>query len=139
MGELLKVKSVEIDLPISTPEGKNLLFEFTGKSRYTKGFFGVYIFIHKITGHKYVGSSTLGNLLRRRMDYYFKGDYPLSGQFLPLLKKDGLGAFSLKIFKLDSNKFSSLDAWPFRLEQYYLLAPPAKPAGRLNKELAFGI
>nr|YP_007476171.1 hypothetical protein H891_mgp15 [Nuclearia simplex]AGE93671.1 hypothetical protein [Nuclearia simplex] len=53
------------------------------------------------------------------MDYYFKGDYPLSGQFLPLLKKDGLGAFSLKIFKLDSNKFSTLDA--LILEQYYLL------------------
>lgn len=49
--ELLKVKSVEIDLPISTPEGKNLLFEYTGKSKY-KGFFGIYIFIHKNTGHK---------------------------------------------------------------------------------------
>lgn len=116
--ELLKVKSVEIDLPISTPEGKNLLLEFTGKSKY-KGFFGVYIFIHKITGDKYVGSS---NLLRRRMDYYFKGDFssaPLMGKFIPLLKKEGLGAFSLRIFKLDINNFSSLDA--LILEQYYLL------------------
>ncbi len=74
--ELLKVKGVEWDLPISTPENKQLLAELTGKSKY-KGFSGVYIFIHKNTGHKYVGSS---NLLRRRMDYYFKGDFPLSGK-----------------------------------------------------------
>lgn len=114
--ELLKVKSVEIDLPIgSTTEGKNILFEFTGKSKY-KGFFGVYIFIHKNTGNKYVGSS---NLLRRRIDYYLKGDFPLMGKFLPLLKKDGLEAFKLKIFKLDSSKFSIQDA--LILEQYYLL------------------
>ena len=70
--ELLKVKGVEINLPVVTPEDKTLLAELTGKSQY-KGFFGVYIFIHKNTGKKYVGSS---NLLRRRLDYYFKGDYP---------------------------------------------------------------
>ena len=70
--ELLKVKGVEINLPVNSKEDKNLLDQLTGKSKY-KGFFGVYIFIHKITGQKYVGSS---NLLRRRLDYYFKGDYP---------------------------------------------------------------
>jgi hypothetical protein len=113
--ELLKVKGVELDLPISTPEDKTLLDELAGKSKY-KGFSGVYIFIHKSTGHKYVGSS---NLLRRRMDYYFKGDFPLAGKFLPLLHKDGLKAFKLIIFKLDSNKFSNQDA--LILEQYYLL------------------
>jgi hypothetical protein len=113
--ELLKVKGVELDLPISTPEDKTLLDELAGKSKYT-GFSGVYIFIHKSTGHKYVGSS---NLLRRRMDYYFKGDFPLAGKFLPLLHKDGLKAFKLIIFKLDSNKFSNQDA--LILEQYYLL------------------
>jgi GIY-YIG catalytic domain len=113
--ELLKVKGVELDLPISTPEYKTLLDELAGKSKY-KGFSGVYIFIHKSTGHKYVGSS---NLLRRRMDYYFKGDFPLAGKFLPLLHKDGLKAFKLIIFKLDSNKFSNQDA--LILEQYYLL------------------
>lgn len=115
LNELLKVQSVEIDLPISSPESKNLLSKLTGKSEY-KGFFGVYFFIHKYTGDKYVGSS---NLLRRRIDYYFKGDFPLIGKFLPLLKKDGLGAFKLKIFKLDSNKFCSKDARI--LEQYFLL------------------
>jgi hypothetical protein len=53
------------------------------------------------------------------MDYYFKGDFPLAGKFLPLLHKDGLKAFKLIIFKLDSNKFSNQDA--LILEQYYLL------------------
>ena len=113
--ELLKVKGVEMDLPIYTPENKKLLDDLTGKSKY-KGFSGVYIFIHKNTGDKYVGSS---NLLRRRMDYYFKGDFPLIGKFLPLLHQEGLEAFKLIIFKLDSNKFSDQDA--LILEQYYLL------------------
>jgi hypothetical protein len=113
--ELLKVKGIELDLPISTPENLKLLAELTGKSKY-KGFSGVYIFIHKNTCHKYVGSS---NLLRRRMDYYFKGDFPLVGKFLPLLHKEGLNAFNLIIFKLDSKIFSNKDA--LILEQYYLL------------------
>jgi hypothetical protein len=113
--ELLKVEGVEIGLPISTPKDKELLAELTGKSKY-KGFSGVYMFIHKSTGDKYVGSS---NLLRRRIDYYFNGDYPLVGKFLPLLHKEGLEAFKLIIFKLDKNKFSSQDA--LLLEQYYLL------------------
>jgi len=117
--ELLKVKGVYIDIPISTPENKNLFNDLTGKSQY-KGFFGVYIFTHKRTGQKYVGSS---NLLRRRLDYYFKGDFPAvfhtAGKFLPLLKTDGLEAFTLQIFKLDNSKFSSKDA--LILEQYFLL------------------
>ena len=127
LAELLKVKGVEMDLPIDTPEKKKLLDDLTGKSQY-KGFSGVYIFIHKNRGDKYVGSS---NLLRRRMDYYFKGDFPLAlrsaselgcgaaGKFLPLLHQEGLEAFKLIIFKLDSSKFSNQDA--LILEQYYLL------------------
>lgn len=127
--ELLKVPGVEIDLDISKPENSQVLSELTGKSKY-KGFSGVYMFIHKNTAQKYVGSS---NLLRRRMDYYFQGDFPLAapqpsaplagarrvGKFLPLLYKEGLKAFKLIIFKLDSNKFSLKDA--LILEQYYLL------------------
>ena len=127
--ELLNVKGVEMDLPVVKLEDKKLLAELVGKSKY-KGFYGVYMFIHKQTGKKYVGSS---NLLRRRMDYYFKGDFPLqpladpagtagskeSGKFLPFLKKEGLSAFKLVIFKLDSSKFNSQDA--LILEQYFLL------------------
>lgn len=113
--ELLKVKGVEVEIPINTPENKKLFEELTGKSNY-KGLFGVYIFIHKNTEQKYVGSS---NSLKRRMGYYFKSDFPLAGKFLPLLKKEGLKAFKLIIFKLDSNKFSIKDA--LILEQYFLL------------------
>nr|YP_007507050.1 GIY endonuclease [Ceratocystis cacaofunesta]YP_009704189.1 GIY endonuclease [Ceratocystis fimbriata]YP_009710341.1 GIY endonuclease [Ceratocystis albifundus]AFO38106.1 GIY endonuclease [Ceratocystis cacaofunesta]QEN73752.1 GIY endonuclease [Ceratocystis fimbriata]QFX74843.1 GIY endonuclease [Ceratocystis albifundus] len=117
--ELLKVEGVELNLYTSSfplvQEDYKLFSELTGKSSY-KGYFGVYMFIHKITGKKYVGSS---NLLRRRMDYYFKGDFPLMGKFLPLLSKEGLGAFKLIIFKLDKNKFKVKDA--LILEQYHLL------------------
>ncbi len=111
--ELLKVKGVEIDLPVG--EDKTLLNQLTGNSKY-KGYMGVYMFIHKATSQKYVGSSYL---LRRRMEYYFKGDFTLAGNFLPLLHKEGLGAFKLVILKLDNTKFSNKDA--LYLEQYYLL------------------
>lgn len=110
--KLFQVKGVEIDLPV---EDKTLLNKLTGPSKY-KGYMGVYIFIHKATGQKYVGSS---NLLRRRMEYYFKGDFPLVGKFLPLLHREGLKGFKLVIFKLDPTKFSSKSA--LYLEQYYLL------------------
>jgi hypothetical protein len=114
--KLLKVEGVEFDLPITTSQANNLLSELTGKSKY-KGFFGVYMFIHIDTGNKYVGSS---NLLRRRMDYYFKDDDShVGGKFLPFLRKEGLSAFKLIIFKLDSHKFSAKDA--LILEQYHLL------------------
>nr|YP_009072390.1 truncated GIY-YIG endonuclease [Sclerotinia borealis]AHX83031.1 truncated GIY-YIG endonuclease [Sclerotinia borealis] len=53
------------------------------------------------------------------MGYYFKGDFPLMGKFLPLLQKDGQKAFKLIILKLDSNIFSNQDA--LILEQYHLL------------------
>jgi hypothetical protein len=115
--QLLKIKGVEIDLPINNQINKKVLDELMGKSIY-KGFFGVYIFIHKNTGNKYVGSS---NLLRRRINYYLKGDFPLIGKFLPLLHKEGLKSFKLKIFKLDSHKFNLKDA--LILEQYFLLNP----------------
>ena len=53
----------------------------------------MYIFIHKITGHKYVGSS---NLLRRRLETYFKFTFSdnstVTGKFLPILKEEGLKA-----------------------------------------------
>ena len=114
--QLLKVRGVEIELPVTTEEDKKLLAQLTGKSKH-KGYLGVYIFKHKSTGLKYVGSS---NLLRRRMDCYFKGDFPVAGKFLPLLRKEGLGAFNLKIFKLNRDKFNSQDA--LILEQYFLLS-----------------
>lgn len=111
--DLLKVKGVEVDLPVSDSK---FFGKLVGKSAY-KGFFGVYLFIHKLTDQTYVGSS---NLLRRRMDYYFKGDFPMAGKFLPILRKEGLEAFKLVIFKLDNNIFNVKDA--LFLEQYFLLS-----------------
>ena len=119
--DLLKVEGVEFKLnspsfPVAKEDYK-LFSELTGTSNY-KGHSGVYVFIHKTTGQKYVGSS---NLLRRRMDYYFKGDFtPLTGKFLPLLTQEGLNAFKLIIFKLDNNKFNVKHA--LILEQYHLLS-----------------
>lgn len=68
----------------------------------------------------YVGSS---NLLKRPMEYYFKNDAHVSqrngGLFLPILDKQGLSAFKLKIYKLDNDKFKTTDC--LLLEQYMLL------------------
>jgi GIY-YIG catalytic domain len=104
-----------LDLTISSPENKKLLAEFTGQSKYN-GFFCVYMFIHKNSGHKYVGSS---NLLRRIMDYYLKGDFSLTGKFGPLLSQQGLKAFKLIIYRLDSPILRIQNA--LILEQYHLI------------------
>jgi hypothetical protein len=114
LNELLKVKGIEFDLPI-TKDNLNNFYGLVGRSTYT-GFAGVYVFIHKASKSMYVGSSSL---LRRRMEYYFKGDFPLVGKFLPLLHKEGLSSFKLQIFKLDRNLFKPQDA--LFLEQYILL------------------
>ena len=87
-----------------------------GKTRYS-GFVGVYVFTHIATGSMYVGSS---NFIRRRMEYYFnKYTTNVGGKFLPLLNKDGISAFKVKIFKLDMDKFKVSDC--LILEQYFLL------------------
>jgi hypothetical protein len=142
--ELLKVKGIEFDLPITKDNLKNF-YGLVGRSSHS-GFAGVYVFTHKASKSMYVGSS---NLLRRRMEYYFK-DFPSEarfpslhklpmsgsarktslpsegagreqsvGKFLPLLHKEGISSFKLKIFKLDKNLFKPLDA--LFLEQYMLL------------------
>lgn len=112
---LLKIEGVEFNLPI-TKNNQTLFDSLVGKSKYS-GFVGIYVFIHIATGSMYVGSS---NLLRRRMEYYFQTETKhVGGKFLPLLNKDGISAFKLKIFKLDMNKFKISDS--LLLEQYMLL------------------
>jgi hypothetical protein len=113
--ELLSVKGVEFDLPI-TKETEASFTATVGKSKHSRGFAGIYIFTHIASGSKYVGSS---NLLARRMDYYFKDNLPQVGLFFPLLTRDGLSAFKLKIYKLDKHQFQDIDA--LFLEQYHLL------------------
>lgn len=112
---LLKIEGIEFDLPI-TKKNQTMFYSLVGKSQYS-GFVGVYVFIHKATGSRYVGSS---NLLRRRLEYYFQTETKhTGGKFLPLLNRDGLSAFKLKIYKLDLDKFKVTDS--LLLEQYMLL------------------
>lgn len=77
---------------------------------------GVYIFTHKVTNDKYVGSSSE---LALRLSGYVYNTHKSSGKFIPLIK-DGLSNFQLEVI--------CLPYYPdFRpeivLEQYYLLDP----------------
>lgn len=118
LDELKNIPGVKFDLPINNDTSKALAALIgSPKTRNRKA--GVYIFTHKPTGDKYVGSS---NSLSRRMDQYFKFKHinqKNSGLLLPLLKNDGFENFSLEIFVMPS-KFSSDYSFLF-LEQYHLL------------------
>lgn len=78
---------------------------------------GVYIWTHKVSGAKYVGSSSS---LARRLIGYFKGTHEDVGKFIPLLKKEGVEAFNLQIIPLKEKYYNSLEIC---LEQYFLLHP----------------
>lgn len=78
---------------------------------------GVYIWTHKSSGDMYVGSSSS---LARRLIGYFKGTHADVGKFIPLLKKEGVNAFSLQVIPLIEN-YS--DSWELSVEQYFLLQP----------------
>jgi len=75
---------------------------------------GIYIFTHKLTGDKYVGSSSQ---LAIRLNGYLKNKHRVIDLLLPQLKGN-LDKFTLRIIPLNDN-------YPFRseivLEQYYLL------------------
>jgi hypothetical protein len=78
---------------------------------------GVYIFRHKVTGQKYVGSSSQ---LAVRLNGYLKETHKPIGQLIPLLNKEKLSNFVLEVIPLCNN-------YGFRseivLEQYFLLDP----------------
>ena len=88
-----------------------------GTVRNEKSKGGVYIWIHKATGDKYVGSS---RFLARRLIGYLKGTHENVGKFLPLLKKEGLNAFTLDVITFDEFYHKGLELC---LEQYFLLQP----------------
>ena len=78
---------------------------------------GIYIFTHKITNDKYVGSSS--NLLSR-LHGYFLHTHKSSGKFLPLLYSSPITDWTLEITIVkvfDNFRFEHV------LEQYYLLDP----------------
>ncbi len=78
---------------------------------------GVYIFTHKNTGQKYVGSSSQ---LSVRLSGYFNNKYKTIGKLIPLLNKESFFNFTLEIIPLFNN-------YSFRseivLEQFFLLDP----------------
>jgi len=78
---------------------------------------GVYIFTHKNTGQKYVGSSSQ---LAVRLSGYLNNKYKTIGKLIPLLNKESFFNFTLEIIPLYNN-------YSFRseivLEQFLLLDP----------------
>lgn len=118
LNKLKKIPGVKFDLPLNDQTYRALV-ALVGRPN-TRGWkSGVYIFTHKLTGQKYVGSS---NSLSRRLDQYFNFKHlnqKNSGQLLPLFKKDGFDKFNLEVFVMPS-EFSS-DYYFLFLEQYYLL------------------
>jgi hypothetical protein len=78
---------------------------------------GVYIFTHKNTGQKYVGSSSQ---LSVRLSGYLNNKYKTIGKLIPLLNKESFFNFTLEIIPLFNN-------YSFRseivLEQFFLLDP----------------
>lgn len=111
---LKNIPGVKFDLPLTDqtyPALTALVGKFGSKVRKP----GIYIFTHKVSGKKYVGSS---NSLARRLEQYFSPVHLFSqlnyGVFLPFLKAEGIGAFSLEIFIMPP-KFS---------HKYYFLFLP---------------
>jgi hypothetical protein len=102
---------------IDTNQSKYIFTENIGSRSSKIQIPGVYIFVHKITGEKYVGSSSQ---LAKRLYGYLNYLYKPIGKFIPLLYKDRLSNFSLEVKPLVNN-------YNFRseivLEQYYLLDP----------------
>lgn len=119
LDKIKTIPGVRFDLPLTDqtyPAFYGLVGRFGSKFRKA----GVYIFTHKATGRKYVGSS---NSLSRRLGQYFSSDHQFSqtnnGLLLPLIKEEGLGGFILDVFVMPE-EYSS-DYFFLFLEQYYLL------------------
>lgn len=76
---------------------------------------GVYIFTHKETGAKYVGSSIQ---LATRLQRHLRNTYKEYGKFLPFLTKERLDRFTLEVQPIYSSLIFKSE---LILEQYYLL------------------
>jgi len=118
LDDLLSLPKVNFDLPI-TDQTYPALLGLIGKPGSKRSKAGVYIFSHKYSNKKYVGSS---NDLARRFNQYFERDALFSnkntGILLPMIEKEDLKAFTLDVIVIPSSfsKYSHCF-----LEQYYLL------------------
>lgn len=114
------------------------IYKLIGSVGSKKQIRGVYLFIHKYTKSKYVGSSTQLAIILN--GYFLKKHRPI-GLFIPLLYKEGLSNFILKIIPLDKCKINNSH---IILEQYYLLDTSFNlnrirvvnnPSGSVSKQL----
>nr|YP_009568454.1 hypothetical protein [Drechslerella brochopaga]QBL02535.1 hypothetical protein [Drechslerella brochopaga] len=117
--KLINLPFVEFKLPIND-ESYGQFTSLVGKQKSRGNYSGVYIFTHNKTQDKYVGSSN--RLEKRFRDYFFPERYlSNSGLFWPLLKKDKLKSFTLRIYVMPP-KFQS-GFYHLFLEQYFVLDP----------------
>lgn len=93
----------------------DMFLQYVGTVRGKVQIPGVYIWTHLSTGDMYVGSSSA---LARRLIGYFNNTDRNTGKLIPLIKKQGVGAFSLKVIPLTVSYFVKQE---LSLEQYFLL------------------
>ena len=120
---------VKFDLPLNDQTISS--FQTLVGKAHTRGWkAGVYIFTHKPTGSKYIGSPPSpkknrgrgSNSLSRRLNQYFTFKHinqENSGQLLPLIQKEGFDKFSLEIFVMPADL--SFGFYYLFLEQFHLL------------------
>ena len=118
LDRLKNLPGVKFDLLLSDQTYPSFV-SLVGKPKSKLRKSGVYIFIHKKSGSKYVGSS---NSLSKRLDSYFNDRHnrqrKSQGLLIPLIDKEGMSAFSLEIFIIPL-EFPK-DSYMF-LEQFFLL------------------
>ena len=76
---------------------------------------GIYIWTHLVTGDMYIGSSSK---LARRLIGYFNNNHKDNWKLIPLIKKEGVGAFKLQVICLTESYVVNQELC---LEQYFLL------------------
>lgn len=115
---LLALPRVNFDLPITDQTNPGLL-GLIGKPGSKRSKAGVYIFSHKNSDKKYVGSS---NDLARGFKQYFEKNTLFNnkdtGVLLPMMEKEELKAFTLEVTVIPSSYSKYSHCF---LEQYYLL------------------
>lgn len=117
LNKLKIITSVKFYMPLNK-ETLHAFIALVGKSNSRIYKSGIYIFTHLATQNSYVGSS---NNLGRRLFGYFRHEYNQkenTGLLLPILKQEGVAAFSLEIFIIPSDY--PKNSYLF-LEQYHLL------------------
>lgn len=118
LDNLLSLPKVNFDLPI-TNQTYPALLGLIGKPGSKRSKAGIYIFSHKYSDKKYVGSSYD---LARRFNQYFEKNALFSnkniGILLPIIEKESLKAFTLEVTVIPSSFSKNSHCF---LEQYLLL------------------